>query len=119
MRAVEEWIGSNPDAAIPPRVKLRIFEKHNGICAVCTRKLMPGRFEFDHETAIINGGEHRESNIRPVCTSPCHSEKTRKDKTEKSQRAMRKKKRLGLQPKRTIPGRRFDGTPIPSHWVNR
>ena len=56
-RPVPEWIARHENEAIPPRVKLRIFQKFNKRCAVCTLlivgKLRP---EYDDVTALINGG---------------------------------------------------------------
>jgi 5-methylcytosine-specific restriction enzyme A len=117
MRALPEWIADHDDQAIPPRVKLRIFERHEGRCPKCTRTLRPGQFAFDHIVALANGGKHCESNLQPLCNSPCHSSKTKADVAEKKERRRRKVKQLGLKRRRTIPGRRFNGDPIPSRWV--
>jgi 5-methylcytosine-specific restriction endonuclease McrA len=43
-------------------------------------KLRP---EYDHVSALINGGQHRESNIQLLC-SACHKVKTKADVAEKS-----------------------------------
>ncbi len=69
-QTVPEWIAKHENEAIPPRVKLRIFQKFNKRCAVCTLlivgKLRP---EYDHVSALINGGQHRESNIQLLCSA--------------------------------------------------
>ena len=63
-RSVEEWIGATPDTAIPPRVRLRVFQRAEGRCEECTRKLMPGdQWQADHVVALVNGGANRESNL--------------------------------------------------------
>lgn len=112
-RATDEWIGKTDDAQIPDRVKVRVFGK--GVCVDCGRKLRPGHWACDHIKALVNGGEHRETNLQPLCSSPCHWRKTRADVAEKSDVYAKRKKDIGLgRAKRTIPGRRFDGTPIPS-----
>jgi hypothetical protein len=115
-RALEEWVGKTDDTAIPPRVKVRVFAKHHGHCPICTLKIV-GKLTpaFDHIAALINGGENRESNIQLLC-SECHKTKTRSDVREKSQFYQKTAKRLNVRKKRTIPGRKFDGTPIPSRW---
>jgi 5-methylcytosine-specific restriction endonuclease McrA len=76
MRAVPEWIGAHPDQAIPPRVKLRVWERCGGRCALSGKKLMPGdAYDFDHILALANGGENREKNLQLVSRDK-HREKT-------------------------------------------
>lgn len=119
-RQIPEWIGASDDVAIPQRVKLRIFQRFGGVCPSCTRKLQPGKWAVDHVLALINGGQHRESNLQPLCTSPCHSAKTKTDVALKSKTYRRQLKAAGVKArKRTIPGRRFNGEPIPARWVER
>lgn len=98
-RAVPEWIADHDDQAIPDRVQLRVFEKHNGICPKCTRKLQPKKWACDHIVALINGGEHRESNLQPLCILPCHSQKTRADVAFKSRSASIRKHSAGIRSK--------------------
>ena len=97
MRSVEEWIGKTDDQAIPPRVRVRIFERHGGRCALCTRivagSLAPA---YDHTIALINGGGNRESNIQVLC-QPCHLEKTGADVAEKAKVARVRKRHLGIK----------------------
>ena len=84
MRKVKEWIAENDNQHIPDRVVLRVFRKHEGRCAgPCGQKLTPGRWALDHETALCNGGEHRENNLRPMCDI-CHGEKTKIDVAKKA-----------------------------------
>lgn len=112
-RAVPEWIGATPDTPIPDRVKLRVFLRFDGACPKCTRKLMPGQWDADHVIAIINGGENRESNLQPLCDTPCHSRKTKADVAAKSRTYKARKRNAGMRKPRTIRAwRRFDGTPV-------
>ena len=110
-RALPEWIASHDDQAIPPRVKVRVFERFGGRCAVCTLsisgKLRP---EYDHARSLVNGGEHRESNLQLLCT-PCHAVKTRSDVAEKSMNYRRRMKSIGIAPKkgRPMPGSKASG----------
>lgn len=84
-RAVPEWIGKTPDARIPPRVRLRVFDRFNGICYLSGRKIAAGEpWECDHICALVNGGEHRESNLAPAIKDK-HREKTAADVREKSE----------------------------------
>ncbi len=82
-RTVAEWIADNPDQSIPPRVRLRVFERANKRCVECTRQIRGGDWQADHVVALINGGEHRESNLQCLCTE-CHKRKTAGDVAEKS-----------------------------------
>lgn len=83
-RHVEEWIGSSPDAKVPPRVRLRIFERHGGRCHISGRKIAAGEpWDLDHVVALVNGGEHRESNLAPALRDK-HRAKTAADVAEKA-----------------------------------
>lgn len=83
-RALPEWIGKTDDSKIPDRVRVRIFEREGGRCHLSGRKIMPGEpWDLDHKVALINGGEHRESNLFPALRDK-HREKTREDVAEKA-----------------------------------
>lgn len=105
-RELPEWIGSSDDQAIPARVKIRIFDRHGGNCCACTLpirgKLRPA---YDHIQALINGGEHRESNLQLLCV-PCHAVKTKADVAEKSVTARKRTKHLGIKKPSRFPGSR-------------
>lgn len=98
MRTVEEWIGKTDDAAIPPRVRVRVFDRFNGVCQLSGRKIYAAdAWDCDHVVALINGGEHRESNLQPVLRDK-HRKKTGEDVRLKAKAAKRRKKHL-LRPK--------------------
>jgi 5-methylcytosine-specific restriction enzyme A len=114
---IKEWIGKNDDEAVPPRVKVRVFTRDGGKCINCgllvAGSLLPA---YDHRVALINGGENRESNIQLMCNK-CHAVKTGVDVAEKSRMYYKRVKALGIKRKRrTIGGRKFDGTPVPPKW---
>lgn len=118
-RATDEWCGKTDDTPVPDRVAIRVFEKFRSICQCgCHIKIRAGdKWETDHTQAIINGGENRENNLRPLLAAH-HKIKTKADVAEKSKVYRIKAKHLGVKKrKRTIPGRKFDGTPIPARWV--
>ena len=95
-RSVDEWIGSSPDAPIPPRVKLRIWERCEGRCHLTGWKIMPGDpFDYDHVKALCNGGEHRESNLA-LALRVKHRDKTAEDVAEKAKIDRIRKKHLGI-----------------------
>lgn len=106
-RSTPEWIAKHDDQAIPPRVRARVFERHNGICHIAKRKIAAGeRWECDHIVALINGGEHRESNLAPALVDK-HREKTAQDVAEKAKTARVRGKHLGIKKaKRPMPGSR-------------
>lgn len=108
-RAIEEWIGKADDQAIPPRVRLRIFDRCGGRCAVTGEKLRPGHFQYDHIVALVNGGRHAESNLQTICTE-AHKVKTRDDVAIKAKVARIRKKMLGLWP---APARKLQSRPFP------
>lgn len=108
-RAVEEWIGKTDDSAIPPRVKLRVFDRCGGRCAKTGVKVRPGHFQYDHIKALKNGGENRESNLQLLCTD-AHKVKTRDDVAEKSKVERVRKKHLGLWPP---PVQKMQSRPFP------
>lgn len=101
-RTVEEWIGATPDTPVPDRVKLRVFDRHNGVCHIAKRKIWSSdKWDVDHIVALINGGENRESNLAPVLVSK-HKEKTARDVAEKSRTYRKRKANLGIKKPRTI-----------------
>ena len=96
-RAVKEWIGATPDAKVPPRVRLRIFEREGGICHISKRKIMPGeRWDLDHVPALINGGQNRESMLFPALKDK-HKAKTKEDVAEKAAVAAKAKAHLSIK----------------------
>lgn len=100
-RTVPEWIGKSPDEAIPPRVRLRVFERAGGACQGCTRKLMPrDEWQADHVQALVNGGENRERNLQLLC-GWCHAAKTKADVAQKARTYSVKSKHVGAKEKRS------------------
>lgn len=108
-RTVNEWQGKNDDTTIPPRVKVRIFERDKGCCQSCGILVVGGvRPAFDHVVALINGGENREANLQLLCV-PCHAVKTKADVAEKSTVARKRQKHLGVRKPSRFPGSRDSG----------
>jgi 5-methylcytosine-specific restriction protein A len=97
-RTAPEWIGKTDDTPVPPRVRVRIFERDGGRCQCgCGRKILVGEsWQTDHRVALINDGENRESNLHTVLTAH-HKQKTKLDVAEKSKVYERKRKHLGLK----------------------
>lgn len=96
-RSVQEWTAKHDDQAIPPRVRLRVFDSTNGCCDTCHRKLGPAdKWECDHVVALCNGGAHAEANLVPRC-SWCHRIKTRIEVAAKATTARIRKAHLGIK----------------------
>lgn len=110
-RSVPEWIGASPDAKVPPRVRLRIFNAHNGHCHLSGRVILPGdTWDLDHKVALANGGEHRESNLAPALSEP-HKKKTAQDVDLKAKLDRIRKRHIGIKKPRTMTRwRKFDRT---------
>lgn len=107
-RALPEWIGRTPDTKIPPRVRLRIWERENGVCHICKRQIQAGeKWQADHVKALVNGGEHREANLSPAHVK-CHTGKTAQDVAEKAKVAAVRKKHL-----RIVDAPKMQGKPFP------
>lgn len=119
-RTLPEWVGATPDTPIPVRVKLRVFERHEGRCHISGRKITAAdQWECDHIIALCNGGEHRESNLAPALRDK-HRAKTAEDVAEKSRSAKIRARHLGVRTSRPMPGsrasawkRKMDGTVVP------
>ena len=110
-RAVPEWRGDTDDASIPPRVRLRVFERCGGICVACGRKLVPGdRWDLDHKHALALGGRHAEGNLQVLC-SWCHKHKSRSDVAIKSYFYRKRLGQAGIKKRksRPMPGSRDSG----------
>lgn len=109
-REVPEWVGKDDNAAIPPRVRLRIFLRAGGICHLSGRAIRPSdKWDCDHIVALINGGEHREFNLAPALTD-FHKVKTAADVKQKAKNDRVRKRHLGIKKPRTIRAwRKFNG----------
>lgn len=103
-RRNDEWSHPSPDAAIPLRVKARIFLRDGGRCQSCTRRVGPGGepFAYDHALALVNGGAHAESNLQLLCRE-CHAGKSRTDLAEKSRAYRKRVRHIGVKPDRPGP----------------
>lgn len=97
-RELPEWVGKTDDSKIPPRVRLRVFYRDNGICQCgCGRLIHAGeRWQTDHIVALINGGQNRETNLRTLLVK-CHKVKTAEDVKQKAKNDRVRKRHLGIK----------------------
>ena len=96
-RSTKEWIGKTDDTPVPPRVRVRVFERFGGLCHKCHRKIATGeQWTCEHMVALINNGENRESNLNLTCCN-CLPEKNAADVAEKSLVYKKRSKHLGVK----------------------
>lgn len=107
-RRLVEWIADTDDQRAPPRVRQRIFDDCGGRCHICGVVIVGKKWALDHVTALINGGENREANLRPVHIA-CHAEKTRADVAEKARIAAKRQAHLRI----VADGPKMQGQPFP------
>jgi 5-methylcytosine-specific restriction endonuclease McrA len=97
-RSVPLWEGKTDDAAIPMLVRLRVFERFGGRCALSGRKIQPGdAWQLDHIKPLILGGRHAEDNLQPVLVD-AHKAKTADDVKAKAKADRVRAKHLGIFP---------------------
>lgn len=111
MRSVPEWIATSDDQAIPKAVKLRIWAREEGRCYLTGLKInaLKDTYEFEHVIALVNGGEHREGNIKLALTE-AHKVKSKADAgtAAKIRRVTLKHRGQWPKPKRALKSRGFE-----------
>lgn len=96
-RSTPEWVATHDDQAIPPRVRLRVFERAGGRCHRCKRKIGPSdRWSIEHLLALALGGQHREGNMDISCEW-CKPIKDREDAALKSKGAAIRARHIGIR----------------------
>ncbi len=87
-------------------------------CAICGKDLRPGDvIEWDHVAALVHGGQHVFSNLRPL-HEVCHAEKTKRDVAANA----KVKRLLGETcngPKKKIQSPGFQKRTAPYKWASR
>jgi 5-methylcytosine-specific restriction endonuclease McrA len=97
-RSVALWVGKSDDTAAPPRVRLRVWDRCEGKCGQCGRKIRPGEgWTLEHLIALINGGANAEHNLGVTCDW-CLPAKNAADVAEKAVTARVRSKHLGIRP---------------------
>ena len=99
-----EDVGTTARGHLSTRRKLAIWEREKGLCMMCSCRLTPGAFIFEHVIPLELGGPDTDDNIRLTCL-PCAGEKTRKDHRNAAKAKRVKAKHLGLKKsKNPLPG---------------
>ena len=95
----------------PAKIKVAAFERCNGACEGCTRRLFPGDIHYDHRIPDGSGGEPTLENCQVLCRS-CHGIKTSTQDIPAIAKGKRvKRKHIGAAGKSKFRGwRRFDGS---------
>lgn len=94
-----EDVGTTKRKPLTPTGRLKLYEKHKGICALCSLKIMPGEDWIDeHLRALGLGGTNDADNRAPVHVK-CAEAKTRGEDMPRINKAKRQKKAaLGIKP---------------------
>lgn len=58
------------------KTKALRFQHCKGLCEGCGVRLMPGKFEYDHDKEAADEGDNSFENCRVLCDS-CHKPKTK------------------------------------------
>lgn len=96
-RSVPLWIGKTDDTPAPPRVRLRVWDRCEGRCGQCGRKIRPGEgWTLEHLIALINGGKNTEDNLGVTCDW-CLPAKNAADVAMKAKTAAVRSKHLGIR----------------------
>ncbi len=74
-RSIPEWVGRTPDSKIPGIVRDRVKARNGGLCYLSGIEIAGKPWQVEHVKPLSMGGEHRETNMRPVLAEP-HREKT-------------------------------------------
>lgn len=110
-RSIPLWIGKTDDTAVPPRVKLRIWDRCKGRCHRCNRKIPTGdKWILEHLVALINGGTNSEDNLCLTC-SWCKPVKDAEDVAVKSKTARVRQRHILPRGPSRLQGRGFPKAP--------
>jgi 5-methylcytosine-specific restriction protein A len=120
-----EDVGTTKRKKLTPRIRLKVWEDHKGVCALCNGKIdgVRERWIVEHLRALELGGEDTEANMAPV-HEVCAMIKTSGSTGDHARAAKAKRakaKHLGIKKsKNPLPGskgskwkRKMDGSVVP------
>ena len=106
-RSVPPWRGKTDDSAVPPRIRLRVWDREEGLCHRCRREIpADDAWIIEHRLAIILGGANAEGNLCLTC-SWCKPAKDAEDVAAKAKTAAVRAKHLGIRAPSKILSRGF------------
>lgn len=98
--------------AIPKRWKADAYQRELGRCYVCQKPVPPGGpdVQYDHRTPLwLDETAHKAANIFPICTKPCHRDKSASEAPVRAKVLRLMKAKAGVKKdKRPIASRGFD-----------
>ena len=100
-------------------MRTRIFDRDGGKCCLCGTNIdVPKqKWILEHIKPLWLGGADDEGNMAPAHFH-CAIEKTKEEAPVKAKSDRIRARHIGARKRRrTIPGRKFDGTPVPAKWV--
>jgi 5-methylcytosine-specific restriction protein A len=100
--------------------RIGVFDRAGGVCVICKLEIKASlgeRFIIEHIKPLWLGGADDETNMGPA-HERCAIQTTAGEAPVKAKGDRIRAKHLGVKKRRrTIPGRRFNGEPIPARWV--
>lgn len=85
---------------LTPTQRLKLFEQHKGVCAVCGQYIQAGhRWIVEHLTPLALGGTNDLTNLAPV-HERCAAEKTKDDMKRVVKAKRQKMAHLGIKPQK-------------------
>lgn len=105
--------------AITPAMRLSVLKAHGAsvMCSDCGADVLVSDVQIDHHLALVDGGAHEVSNLRPLCPR-CHKLKSACEHKENCRAKRRLKKHSQPTPEGKIKSRpfqgsrKFNGTPV-------
>jgi len=95
-RSVKEWVGKTDNHMPPASVRQRILDREGGRCHICGGAIDGKGWHADHVPPLKDGGENRESMIRPA-HDKCHRLLTAKQAVERAPIERKKLKHTGAK----------------------
>lgn len=93
-RSVKEWFGKTDNSMPTDKVRQRILERENSTCHICGGKIDKPGWHADHVPPLKDGGQNRESMIKPA-HAKCHQLLTARQAIERAPIERMKKKHSG------------------------
>lgn len=108
-------VATTPRKPLTPTQRLKLYERHGGICCLCSRKIQAGEGWIDEHLRALGLGGGNEPENRGIAHKACADAKTHGpdgDLAQVARAKRRKMKALGITDPhaRPIPG----GRPLPS-----